>query len=124
MTICLRHDCILTERDERVGVKGHGRAPARTQQHVDKTRCVGRANTHDEYVSFYKQDGTHTARFIADYIIFGEFLFHLVHFRCAHAKIQLHLILLMSYILMIIRCSLFLSLKSHENYASACKHVI
>lgn len=23
MTICLRHDCILTERDERVGVKGH-----------------------------------------------------------------------------------------------------
>lgn len=37
MTICLRHDCILTERDERVGVKGHGRAPARTQQHVDKS---------------------------------------------------------------------------------------
>lgn len=71
MTICLRHDCILTERDERVGVKGHGRAPARTQQHVDKSAwCVGRANTHDKYVSFYKQDGT-LCRFFVDYFVLG-----------------------------------------------------
>lgn len=78
MTICLRHDCILTERDERVGAKGHDRAPARAQ-HVDKNAwCVGRANTHHEYVSFYKQDNPRrTPLFIADCFVFEKFLFFL-----------------------------------------------
>lgn len=89
MTICLRHDCILTERDERVGVKGHGRAPARTQQHVDKSAwCVGRTNTHDEYVSLYKQDGTLFC-FMADYV---EYVFLVVTGDHTHAKIRLSLL--------------------------------
>lgn len=76
MTICLRHDCILTERDECVGVKGHVRTPARIEQRKSAW-CVGRANTHDEYVSFYKQDGTSRFLSIAHYFVFQKYnIFH------------------------------------------------
>lgn len=72
MTICLRHDCILTERDERVGVKGH------TIVHLLRHNMWIRAHgawveqtPEDEYVSFYKQAG---APFIADCSVFEKFL--------------------------------------------------
>lgn len=99
MTICLRHDCILTERDERVRVKEHDRAPARAQ-HVDKNAwCVGRANTHDEYVSFYKQDNPrHTPLFTTDCFVFEKFLFFGVLFNTSDTQRfdYLYLILLLS----------------------------
>lgn len=62
MTICLRHDCILTERDERVGVKGHDRVHLLEDNMWIRAHGAWVEQTpDDEYVSFYKQDRTRAA---------------------------------------------------------------
>jgi len=65
MTICLRHDCILTESDERVEGEG-ARSCTCSSRHNMWIRAHGawvEQTPDDEYVSFYKQD---RAPFVAD----------------------------------------------------------
>lgn len=57
MTICLRHDCILTKRAKRARARG---AVVHLLEHDNtcvRVECVGRINIRIGYVSLFKQNG-------------------------------------------------------------------